>query len=140
MTENKRFTFKHFDWLQWHIFDNGEYLCEVSLDEDAENLCKLLNELHKENIRLKRDFDSCSHNWALMYDEAKEKVEELSKENKQLKNKLQTYKTTNSLLKATMDRHRTENQQIRDTINEMYENERTELGKSTLKQLLEQIE
>ena len=111
--------------------DNYDYVSDV---------CDLLNELHKENIRLKRDFDSCSHNWALMYDEAKEKVEELSKENKQLKNKLQTYKTTNSLLKATMDRHRTENQQIRDTINEMYNNERTMMGKSVLKQLMEQIE
>lgn len=64
----------------------------------------------------------------------------LNDENKKLKNKLQTYKTTNSLLKATMDRHRTENQQIRDTIKEMYNNERTELGKSTLKQLLEAIQ
>ena len=67
-------------------------------------------------------------------------LNELNDENKQLKNKLQTYKTTNSLLKATMDRHRTENQQIRDTINEMYNNERTMMGKSVLKQLMEQIE
>ena len=66
-------------------------------------------------------------------------LNELNDENKQLKNKLQTYKTTNSLLKATMDRHRTENQQIRDTINEMYNNERTMMGKSVLKQLMEQI-
>ena len=67
-------------------------------------------------------------------------LNEVNDENKQLKNKLQTYKTSNSLLKATMDRHRTENQQIRDTIKEMYNNERTELGKSTLKQLLETIQ
>ena len=40
--------------------------------------------LHEESIRLKRDFDSCSHNWALMYDEAKEKVEALTKENLEL--------------------------------------------------------
>ena len=67
-------------------------------------------------------------------------LNELNDENKQLKNKLQTYKTTNSLLKATMDRHRTENQQIRDTIKEMYETERTALGRSVLRQLLEKIE
>ena len=35
---------------------------------------------------------------------------------------------------------KSENQQIRDTINEMYNNERTYIGKSTLKQLLEQIQ
>ena len=55
MTENKRFTFIHFDWLQWHIYDNESLLCEVTDDEDAENLCKLLNELHEENQRLKSD-------------------------------------------------------------------------------------
>lgn len=54
-----------------------------------------LNALHEENIRLKRDFDSCSHNWSIMYDEAKEKVEklteenwELEQENERLENKL----------------------------------------------------
>lgn len=34
----------------------------------------------------------------------------------------------------------TENKQIRNTITEMYNNERTYIGKSTLKQLLEQIQ
>ena len=33
-----------------------------------------------------------------------------------------------------------ENEMIRNTINEMYKNERTQLGKSVLKQLLEQIQ
>ena len=33
-----------------------------------------------------------------------------------------------------------ENRQIKDTIKEMYNNERTYIGKSTLKQLLEQIQ
>ncbi len=68
-----------------------------------------------------------------------QELNELHEENKQLKTKLQTYKTSNSLLKATMDRHRTENQQIRDTIKEIYETERTELGRSVLKQLLNNI-
>jgi DNA anti-recombination protein RmuC len=68
------------------------------------------------------------------------RLNELYEENEQLKTQLQTYKTGSALLKATMDRHRTENQQIRDTIKEMYNNERTELGKSTLKQLLEVIQ
>ena len=50
------------------IKDNGQIM-------NSRQVCELLNELHEENIQLKRDFDSCSHNWALMYDEAKEKVE-----------------------------------------------------------------
>ena len=33
-----------------------------------------------------------------------------------------------------------ENEMIRNTINEMYKNERTELGKSVLKQLMEAIQ
>ncbi|WP_296862660.1 hypothetical protein [uncultured Methanobrevibacter sp.] len=33
-----------------------------------------------------------------------------------------------------------ENEMIRNTINEMYKNERTQLGKSVLKQLLEAIQ
>ena len=51
---------------------------------DAEVLVDWLNELYEENTQLKRNFDSCSHNWALMYDEAKEKVEALTKENWEL--------------------------------------------------------
>ena len=33
----------------------------------------------------RKGFESCSHNWRILYDEAKNKVEELSKENKELK-------------------------------------------------------
>ena len=50
-----------------------------------DNAISLLNELNDENEQLKKDFDSVSHNWALMYNEAKNKVEELSKENQKLK-------------------------------------------------------
>lgn len=77
MTENKRFT-AEFDKQYSRFYDNGEEITKIEV-------VLLLNKLHEENIRLKRDFDSCSHNWALMYDEAKEKVEELSKENNELK-------------------------------------------------------
>lgn len=63
--------------------------------KQQKKFCAELNALHEENIRLKRDFDSCSHNWSMMYDEAKEKVEklteenwELEQENERLENKL----------------------------------------------------
>lgn len=44
--------------------------------------------LAEENKELKQEikgFEGCSHNWGILYDEAKNKVEELSKENQELK-------------------------------------------------------
>lgn len=59
-----------------------------SLKKDVEYLEKENEQLKQENKQLTKEFNSCSHNWALMYDEAKNKVEELSKENKELKAKV----------------------------------------------------
>ena len=53
------------------------------------------------------------------------------------------YDTIVDLLNELADENeqlKSENQQIRDTINEMYETERTALGRSVLKQLLEVIQ
>jgi hypothetical protein len=96
-----RFTFKHFDWLQWHIFDNEEYLCEVTLDEDAERLIGLLNQLSTENRQLHEIIDKQS-----------DRIITLANENTKIQN----------------------------TITEAYQNERTSLGKSVLKQLIKQME
>ena len=60
--------------------------------EDATHSNLQINKLADENEQLKKDFHSVSHNWALMYDEAKNKVEELSKENEQLKSENQELK------------------------------------------------
>jgi phage gp36-like protein len=43
-------------------------------------------------------------------------------------------------LNRTIKTYKTENQQIKDTITEAYQNERTSLGKSVLKQLIKQME
>ena len=67
-------------------------------------------------------------------------LNELDSENKKLKNKLGTYKTGNALIKNTLNRYKNENQQIKDTITEMYNNERTYIGKSVLKQVIEAIQ
>ena len=80
MTENKRFT-AEFDKQYSRFYDNGEEITKIEV-------VLLLNKLHEENIRLKRDFDSCSHNWALMYDEAKDIVNALHEENEQFKDAL----------------------------------------------------
>lgn len=57
MTE-KRFTIKNYDGVHYDVFDK-EYsesneLAEVH-KEDAQNLCNLLNELHEENMKLKKE-------------------------------------------------------------------------------------
>ena len=65
-----------------------EYNCEMRIDDE---LLEFLNKLSDENEQLKKEikgFESCSHNFGLLYDEAKNKVEELSKENKELKAEL----------------------------------------------------
>ena len=81
---------------------------------DRRSVLHLLNELADTNPNEER-------HWYLkkMLDKAWTQYHEQKDENEQLKS---------------------ENQQIRDTIKEMYNNERTELGKSTLKQLLEAIQ
>ena len=63
----------------------------------VEEVCPVLNALHEENIQLKKEFGSCSHNWSIMYDEAKNKVEELHKENTILKREY------NTLLQLVLD-------------------------------------
>ena len=76
----------------------------------------------------------------LWKEEVVDLLNELADENEQLKDALNQrtdqcdkYYKENKQLKS-------ENQQIRDTIKEMYETERTALGKSVLKQLLETIQ
>lgn len=71
----------------FEMIDELNYLndcCNNLIDDNTEYVAEI-NQIHKENEQLKKDLNSISHNWALMYDEAKNKVEELSKENKKLK-------------------------------------------------------
>ena len=84
MTE-KRFTanLTHYNTSRNYVEGIKDNQSNTELKSIIE-IIDLLNELHEENIRLKKEFDSCSHNWALMYDEAKEKVEALTKENWEL--------------------------------------------------------
>ena len=54
MTENKRFTFDGRD-----CFDNGEFWLDLSLPtySNVKEICKMLNELHDENIELHIQLD-----------------------------------------------------------------------------------
>ncbi|WP_405285940.1 hypothetical protein [Methanobrevibacter sp.] len=104
MTEKRFISEDNCQGYYTEIIDNEKEL-DLSLHNPKKNLTieeliELLNEQNETITRLKKDFDSCSHNWALMYDEAKNKVEELSKENKQLKHELKLLAEFNQ--KATL--------------------------------------
>lgn len=90
MTENKRFTYKHFDWLQWHIYDNGEYLAEASgnEEEDIKPLVDLLNSLNDENKQLKFELKECREHKLFSRRQLEEENEQLIKEIKSLREDL----------------------------------------------------
>ena len=95
MTEKRfRVTISNTNTVYFVDFIENKQLMSITFKDKSDAIdcknalmyqCGLLNDLHEENIKMKKDFNSCSHNWALMYDEAKDKVEELSEENEQLK-------------------------------------------------------
>lgn len=79
-------TKKQFTLKNWDDYAEGDCIYYNNGEEMGTlDVLDTLNNLNDENKQLTKEFNSCSHNWALMYDEAKNKVEELSKENKQLK-------------------------------------------------------
>ena len=67
-------------------------------------------------------------------------LNELDSENNKLKKVLQYETQMHNKWKTECTNEIKENNKIKNTINEMYNNERTYIGKSTLKQLLEQIQ
>ena len=128
MTENKRFTMCHeqndingwtmsiVDWQTKQPFDYTAYEVHSSsitdTKDEMEDLCLLLNELHEENIK-------CKEYNATIYANS-------------MKNDRNHLKQISQLKK--------ENEHLKQLIKEAYETERTQLGKSVLKQLIEQIE
>ena len=64
----------------------------------------------------------------------------LSEENEQLKSIIDKLTLDNTKMKKVLNTTKKENEHIKNTIKEAYNNERTELGKSVLKQLLEAIQ
>ena len=67
-------------------------------------------------------------------------LNELDSENTELKKVLQYETQMHNKWKTECTNEIKENNKIKNTIKEMYNNERTYIGKSTLKQLLEQIQ
>lgn len=79
-------------------FKNG-YCIITDKDDTAysvDELIELLNEFQKEI----KGFESCSYNCGILYNEARNKVEELSKENKKLKQENEQLKHSIKCLEA----------------------------------------
>lgn len=70
--------------LRMHISDGNKIIT-------YRECVDLLNNLVKENEQLERGLNSVSHNWALMYEEAKNKVEELKEKNEKIKRQRDSY-------------------------------------------------
>ena len=67
-------------------------------------------------------------------------LNELYGENEQLKSTINTLTHDNTKMKKVLNTTKKENEYIKNTIQEAYETERTHIGKSVLKQLMEAIQ
>ena len=120
----------------------------------CENCCILLNELHEENMNLRKEKE-CDKQ-VFTKKRLHELLQQTRKENEQLKSsdtitdletEIMNLKTTiqqltndNTKQKKKLNTAMKENEHIKQTIKDMIESERTELGKMTLRQLWRQIQ
>ena len=100
------------------------------LKKDATVLIYSNQDYRKENEQLKTDIQDIQTG---TYVNARNTIKELKQENEQLKNHIKT-------LQNNTKRLENQNIQTYNFIKEAYRNERTALGRSVLKQLLEQME
>lgn len=114
MTENKRFTIEYVQGNHtiFHIVDDGKHIDEI-------RICDLLNELNDENTQLKKQLHDCRIYNGKLYANGVKKDKPI----------------VNDLIKQ-----RKENTRIKQTIQEAYNNERTQIGRNVLRQLLEAIQ
>ena len=114
MTENNRFTL-HINW-----FNKEKTEGEALLKDNGQPL------LETERINDARLLKNI--------------LNELYWENEHLKSTINTLTHDNTKMKKVLNTTKKENEHIKNTIQEAYNNERTQLGKSVLKQLLNNIE
>ena len=67
-------------------------------------------------------------------------LNQLHNKNEQLKSTINTLTCDNTKMKKVLNTTKNENEQIKQVIKEAYNNERTHIGKSVLKQLMEEIQ
>ena len=113
MAENNRF---EIGMLKNYVNDNKTNYCYVlEVTSDARHLCNLLNQLNNKNEQLKSRVE---------YLERKIDRERISYQKQHEKWEEEIQK---------------ENEYIKNTIQEAYNSERTQIGKSVLKQLMENV-
>ena len=127
------------------ICSNDEYTGSLYCNDEPlkiEEVCTLLNELYEENQELRLQLNQCSDQRNEFHRGAREnanRVGKLKKENEQLKEQNADWETAFDNCKHYKEAYGTEIVKIKQTIKDMMENERTELGKMTLRQLWRQI-
>ena len=159
MTE-KRF------WLSPIVYDGEQrFVRDKSLigEKSMSNneVVDLLNELSDENEQLKQDkinlhrvmsrdrirylneneqLKKSAKRQQSSNNECAKLIQEQQKENEQLKSTINTLTHDNTKMKKVLNTTKKENEHIKNTIQEAYNNERTKLGQSVLKQLMEAIQ
>ena len=131
----KRFT-GEFDKQYSGVHDNGEQLTNFEVVD-------LLNNLSEDNEYLEKRFKEEEWHYEHIDEDRdvwKYKCQELEKETEQLKSTINTLTHDNTKMKKVLNTTKKENEHIKNTIQEAYHNERTKLGQSVLKQLLNNIE
>lgn len=139
------FKFKD-EWLtDKEVVDLLNELDEKYVDEFAlrETLQQELQRSEEENEQLKIRFNEereKSLKFCRNIDTLTIENEQLKSKNRGLQSELQIFKEDATHSNLQINKLADENEMIRNTINEMYKNERTQLGKSVLKQLIEAIQ
>lgn len=142
-----------------YIIDDAGTLIDIETRNTYDyvnEVCELLNELatkcsqlKNENEELKQDIrellnDKLLTELQMKCDKKQGHIVVLENKIRRMRGAIHKLEWLASHRNADLQRENTqlksENQQIRDTINEMYNNERTALGRSVLKQLMEAIE
>ena len=133
MTNKKRFERIYADVDVFCRDHNAKGISQLIEKEDYDKIVDLLNDLHYENYNLELHSKSQSKAYHKLLDS----FTRLKRKNKELKFQLKECRENKLYSRRKLEE---ENTHIKNTITEMYNNERTELGKSTLKQLLEAIQ
>ena len=134
MTENKRFYISGIG-----ISDRErKRLYDLKTVDGFISVRDLLNELNDENNELRQELN-CEKP-LFTKKRLHQENQELTEENEQLKLTINTLTCDNTKMKKVLNITKKENEQIKHLIKEAYHNERTKLGQSVLKQLLEAIQ
>ena len=116
--------------------DNGKIISFMDMFD-------LLNDLSEDNEYLEKRFKEEEWHYDHIDEDRdvwKYKCQELEKENEQLKSTINTLTCDNTKMKKVLNTTKNENEQIKQVIKEAYQTERTALGKSVLKQILDNVE